>query len=407
MGARPFEGVGFRGERVEPKPGDGLSARLVKARVELALLVAASEAGESRVDEAKGKYLDGAAVTLRCEPLDWLHQHVATMERANILVRRRLRTVEEFSERARWERLSEADALQVGEELASLPNGMPPEDVLAKGFDLLCFKLEVSLLSDGRGFEALRDKIRDYAELLAEKQNVPMVAEHMELIEEIQAEAWWTDVTLPMVELVRRRLRGLIQFIDLKRRPPIETNFDDEMGEAVDHEVPIVQTGFSRHQYRKKVERFIRDHETHVVIAKLKRNQALTPTDLDSLETMLFSAPEVESRERFELVFGKDQPLALFIRKLVGLDRAAAKAAFSVYLDRAGLGANQIRFIETIIDHLTQNGVMDPGLLYEPPFTDLHFEGLDGVFPAPTDADNIVSIVRSFSEGVQGEARRA
>ncbi|MEZ4266218.1 MAG: helicase-related protein [Myxococcota bacterium] len=67
-------------KRAESKPGDALSARLVKARIELALLIDASEAGESRVDDVKGKYLDGAAVTLRCELLDWLHQHVATME---------------------------------------------------------------------------------------------------------------------------------------------------------------------------------------------------------------------------------------------------------------------------------------------------------------------------------------
>lgn len=35
--------------------------------------------------------------------------------------------------------------------------------------------------------------------------------------------------------------------------------------------------------------------------------------------------------------------------------------------------------LETIIDYLTQNGVMDAVLLYEPPFTDLHCEGLDSM----------------------------
>jgi type I restriction enzyme, R subunit len=63
------------------------------------------------------------------------------------------------------------------------------------------------------------------------------------------------------------------------------------------------------------------------------------------------------------------------------------------------MSANQIRFIENIIDFLTQNGIMDPGLLYEPPFTDLHQGGLDGVF-SDEDADAIVSIVQSFNETV-------
>jgi type I restriction enzyme R subunit len=58
--------------------------------------------------------------------------------------------------------------------------------------------------------------------------------------------------------------------------------------------------------------------------------------------------------------------------------------------------------IENIIDYLTQNGVMNPGLLYEPPFTDSHSEGLDGVF-RDDDADQIISLVRSFNETVEAE----
>lgn len=57
------------------------------------------------------------------------------------------------------------------------------------------------------------------------------------------------------------------------------------------------------------------------------------------------------------------------------------------------------RFVERSIDFLTQNGVMSPGLLYEPPFTDSHPDGVDGVF-RDSDADNIISIVRSFNATV-------
>jgi len=159
-------------------------------------------------------------------------------------------------------------------------------------------------------------------------------------------------------------------------------------------------------RYKKKVEAYIREHENHIAIAKLKRNTPLTDTDLASLEEMLFDAEAIESREKFEAVYGKNLSLKLFIRRLVGLDRNAAKQAFATYLEGRNFNANQIRFVETIIDYLTQNGLMNPGLLYEPPFTDLHQEGLDGVF-ADDDADNIVNIVRSFNETVGAEFRSA
>lgn len=65
----------------------------------------------------------------------------------------------------------------------------------------------------------------------------------------------------------------------------------------------------------------------------------------------------------------------------------------------SNLTANQIRFVENIIDYLTQNGIMNPGLLYEPPFTDIHDEGLDGVFNNE-QADEIVTLVRAFNQTV-------
>lgn len=129
-----------------------------------------------------------------------------------------------------------------------------------------------------------------------------------------------------------------------------------------------------------KVERYIREHSDHITINKLRLNRQITKQDLEELERLLFASEEVGSREQFEKVFGHQQSLGKFIRSLVGLDREAAAEAFGEFLDGTTYSATQIRFIDQIISHLTQNGTMDPDLLYEPPFTDLHDEGLDGVF---------------------------
>jgi len=61
----------------------------------------------------------------------------------------------------------------------------------------------------------------------------------------------------------------------------------------------------------------------------------------------------------------------LFVRSLVGLDRAAAQAVFADFLAGKVLGANQIHFVNLMVEHLTEHGVMDPALLYESPFTDV------------------------------------
>jgi type I restriction enzyme, R subunit len=248
-------------------------------------------------------------------------------------------------------------------------------------------------------FPTLRDKFRDLMDRLAEKRTIPMVQTQLPLIADLQTETWWATATISQLEQVRLDLRDLIQFIDRQQQAVVYTDFTDQLGDLIERNVPQKTSGFSPYQYRRTVEAYIRANQDFVAITKLRRNLPLTETDLNELERMLFSAPELERKERFQAVYGPDISLKRFIRELVGLDRAAAKQSFSRYIENANLTANQIRFVDTLIDYLTQNGIMDPGLLYESPFTDIHTKGLDGIFD-DTDADGIVSIVRSFNEVV-------
>ena len=83
------------------------------------------------------------------------------------------------------------------------------------------------------GFERLRDQVKAIAGLLEEKASIPMVQEQLPLIQEIQTDEWWQDVTTPMLETVRKRLRALVKLIEKQKRKPIYTDFEDQMGSEI------------------------------------------------------------------------------------------------------------------------------------------------------------------------------
>jgi len=88
----------------------------------------------------------------------------------------------------------------------------------------------------------------------------------------------------------------------------------------------------------------------------------------------------------------ESQGLGLFVRSLVGMDRGAAKQALAGFLAGKALGANQIEFVNLVVNHLTEHGVMDAALLYESPFTDLTPRGPEGLFSS-TQVEELLTVL--------------
>lgn len=132
----------------------------------------------------------------------------------------------------------------------------------------------------------------------------------------------------------------------------------------------------------------MRQHLDHVAIAKLYRNKPLTVADIAELERMLIEsgigAPEDIGRAADEA-----HGLGLFVRSLVGLDRGAAKDAMAGFTAGKALSANQLEFINLVVDRLTAHGVVDPAQLYESPFTDIAARGPDELFD-PVQMEGLV-----------------
>ena len=320
--------------------------------------------------------------TLQTSLADGLHQKVASMEKENFIVRMHLQAVERFQNREVWKGLNKADLTTLQQEVADLPSQPDEEAIESCLFDLTVLRMQLALAEgETSAFEHRRIQVVEIARLLEEKTAIPAVAAQLGYLASVQDTVFWEGMNLAALEDLRLRLRGLVAFLDKKTRTIVYTDFKDEVIGVTDGEI-IPMPRMTGLQYEKKVKDYLRNHLDNIVIHRLRTNQSLTPMDLQGLESTLAEIGNGDGETLLSglLVRSGAPSLAYFVRSLVGMDRAAAQAAFSGFLSDRSMTEPQIRFIEKIIDQLTARGVMTAEALYEPPFSNLHAGGPDELF---------------------------
>lgn len=378
-----------------PQPAEAglsmpLGKRLFLARLELI------SALDHRLPYGRPEPRPGTESELRCSTASLLCEEVAAMNVNNFVVRPKRKLVEKYKEPEAWEHLSVEAHIELADEVAGLPSALIDTDQDAKRFDLLMLRLQLALLNAEPAFARLRKQVEDIAGALEEKDSIPMVRAQMPLIQEVQTDEFWQDVTTPMLENVRRKLRSLVKLIERTDGKLVYTDFEDQIGESSIIDLPVFAGAGNFEKYRAKVRHFLNEQKDHPTIRKLRMNEPLTPADLDELERLLTSAGVGTAPDLIHAKAVSDG-LGLFVRSLVGLDRVTAKAAFEKFLDGRPATANQIEFINMIVDHVSELGWMDPGHLYASPFIDINPMGVDGVFDS-AEVEGIISTLHEIRQ---------
>jgi len=160
-------------------------------------------------------------------------------------------------------------------------------------------------------------------------------------------------------------------------------------------EVDVMGTYTSLKSYKDRVEAFIRKNRTHLVIDKLYKNLPITTKELESLEQFLLKEA-LESKDRFIREYG-EQPLGKFVRNIIGLDIEVTNQLFAEFISQGNLNANQITFIQKIINYLNQNGIIEKQLLTQSPFNEQHDQGVFGIFPEEDKFETIIKVINQVN----------
>jgi type I restriction enzyme R subunit len=299
---------------------------------------------------------------------------------------------------------TKADLLSVAAPLQHLRNVRGDED--AYRFDLLMTRLEIELLKGGPTAARVQDfraRVEEAVELLPKNQN-PVKA-HADSIRQVRSPDFWSAVEVHQLEGLRRDVRGIMKYQVLpptRRIAPqvFDVSDADFSGETY---IPRLE-GLDLIEYRRRVESVLKGHfSDSPILQEIRAGKAVNEEELDQLARLVL---QVDDKANVKVLAGHDpqtrKSLLAVFRGLVGLDAAAVDQAFTGFVhSHPQLSSQQLRFLQMLQNYISQNGGIEITRLYEPPFTTVHAESVDGIFTDASDVNDILAILTQFEPKVK------
>jgi len=363
------QNIEFFGENpdgLEGKAIKSLTQQVFEAKLEVAVTIRDEYSSSDEERELAEIYIDELNVL------------VASLNRERFVVKAKLRHVVEFSNKERWKNLSKSDQLDINTHVSSLILPDANDDEFARRFDILILRYQLALLNGAQSTESFVVKINSITGDLLKKLNIPEVKAQEQHLRDAQSESFWQAINVNRLDDFRTAIRDLMKYIDKESQVNVVTHFEDTIDHSGIKEQDVIPGYTKLQSYKDRVESYVRKNSNHLVIQKLKTNKPITEKDLQSLESILFD-DAVGSKQDYIENYG-EKPLGEFVRSIIGLDSNAVQETFADFIRTGNLRADQMTFINTIITYLTKNGTIDKAMLFEPPFTSIHDQGLLGVF---------------------------
>ena len=321
------------------------------------------------------------------------------MDSKGIEVRDKRRELELLSNRdavAQFAAGTKADLVSIAAPLMQWRNIHGHED--AYRFDLLVTRLEDAVLKGSPRVADLKAAVEAEVALLMKNQN-PVKAKAV-AIKAVESKEFWANLTVPKLEEVRVELRGIIKFqqqAPAGRLLPKVYDVPEEGVVGVDRTPKL--DGLDLLEYRHRVETVLREHfMTDPTLQRIRAGKPVGDEDLEALTKLILQVDDKANLKHLVHPETK-QSLLDVLQGLVGLDPEAVEAAFTTFVQKhPRLSSQQLRFLQLLKNHIAQNGGIELERLYEPPFTTLHADGIDGVFTEKGQVDEILVILEAFQQ---------
>lgn len=333
-----------------------------------------------------------------------ISKQIADLPRGSITVKEKWKEVQSVSNEETIRQFDAATKATLAQTIAPLTQWIDiAEFEEAYKFDRLIALLQAELIRGGNKFDDLRNAVINLVSSL--QINLSQVRAKLAYIEQVKSEEFWDQVTVAELEEIRLQLRGVVQFHRQEGAGRFEPKVIDISEDAADiehkkHKVRLdkldnLDMVAYRNRVTKALQAIIDKNET---LRKIRQREPVTDKDLEDLCSLVLTQEPGLDLHHLTEYYQQAKSLDQAIREIIGLDASAVQGRFVRFVhSHPNLASHQIKFLDLLQNHIARYGSIKTDDLYEPPFTTLHSDSLDGLFEEPL-ADELFEIIGSFDD---------
>ena len=333
-----------------------------------------------------------------------LREDLSALPEHNVIVADKQRELAVVKPDTFWDRLKTEDLGYLRTVIAPILRARTHEDFKAMRFEMEVVELGTAWLSDNKtAMDGLRESLM--AQISELPLTVNIVAREHTLIEEVLQTHWWASLSDEKCQQLSDRLAPLMKYRQPRTDPMVHLDIADLVAVKEWIEFGPEHERMTSSAYREKVEAYVRDLvANNLVLQKIKNGEEVSDTEIQDLINLLQQQDLPVTEETLRKVYDhKTAHFLQFMRHILGLEKleswseTVTKAFDAFIAEHNTFTALQVQFLQTLRTFMLQTGKAEKEHLIAPPFTNLHPQGIRGLF-AKHEIQEILTFVEEIGQ---------
>lgn len=330
---------------------------------------------------------------------------INALPKNNVVVQDNATDLEKVYEPTFWENLTDEKIEFLDQTIAPILRALSSVDFKAMRFEKDIVEFSVAQLNnESQDVENLKEII---VEQIAELPlNIGVVAKEKEIINKALKNSFWVNPTEADLKQVIDKVAPLMRY-----RQRFDGGDDQESLNLKDvtYKKEMIEFGpenelVSVSRYKEMVEEMVQQlADQNPILKKIKSGESITEEELKELAQLMNERDPFVTEKLLQRVYGNQHAKFLqFIKHILQIEvvhsfEETVTQAFDEFIKQHNnLSNNQIEFMTVLKKYLIDKGKIEKKDLINPPFTQLHPQGILGVF-SPKEIEEIISVIQRIA----------